>query len=234
MLLSGEIVHEDASAPGWIELNAGRITKVGAGPPPHQPDLTGTWISPGLVDLQVNGAQGYEVTDGPTALESIDRALLRCGTTSYLATIISTSDTIATEAVDAFSHHQASQHPTPLVGIHLEGPFLNPTRRGVHLAEVLQTPHLPLPTYYNHPLVRLVTLAPELPGSQYLIKELTARGIVVSLGHSAATADQAQQAADSGAKMVTHLFNGMTPFHHRQSDLVGWALAQSELLSFRY
>src|SRR5262245_49585444 len=158
-------------------------------------------IAPGLVDLQVNGAAGVSVTDGPEALARVDAAMLDAGVTSWLATVMTTDDATA-EAVVAAAP-----------AVHLEGPFLSPDFPGAHLVEYLREPADGVPLYFEQPSVRLVTLAPELPGGHELARALDSRRVVVSLGHSDASPEQA---AAVPARMVTHLFNAMRPPHHRR------------------
>ena len=166
-------------------------------------------VAPGLVDLQVNGAAGVSVTDGPEAIARVDGAMLDAGVTSWLATVMTTDDATAAAVVEGAG------------AVHLEGPFLSPEFPGAHRVEYLRAPADGVPSYFAHPAIRLVTLAPELPGALELARELDARGVVVSLGHSDATP---AQAAAVPARMVTHLFNAMRPPHHRRPTLATWAL----------
>jgi N-acetylglucosamine-6-phosphate deacetylase len=181
-----------------------------------------------LCDLQVNGAAGWNVTDGAAALDAIDAVQLAHGVTSYLATIITTSPDVAGRAVEEIGE-RVRDPESPVVGIHLEGPFLNPDYGGVHRREFLATPADGEPPYYRSDAVRLVTLAPELPGSLALISSLRDRGVRVALGHTAASAAQAREARQRGASAVTHLFNGMRGFHHRAPSVPGWALGESNV-----
>lgn len=230
MILAGEIVSGGRVGSGWLEIAAGRIAGVGDGEPPRQADSRSSGlIAPGLLDLQVNGALGVEVVGGAQAIDLIDSHQLGHGVTSYLPTIITTEDAIATRAVAELGE-RAQDPSSPVVGVHLEGPFLNPRYRGVHRAGLLRTPSDGVPAYYEHPAVRLVTLAPELPGAFELIGRLVARGIAVSLGHSGADERAAERAEESGATLVTHIFNAMTAIHHRAAGLAGWALADSDLV----
>jgi len=228
VILAGQLVTADDVREGWLRLADGRVLEMGEGPPGRTPDLQATWISPGLVDLQVNGAAGVEVTEGPDALRRIDVALLGAGITSYLATIITTQEKIAHRTIEAVAEHRREGH-TSVAGVHLEGPFLSPEQPGVHRVDLLRTPVDGVPAHFGHPEVRLVTLAPELPGAVDLIGRLQKRGTLVSLGHSVASAPEAELGVAAGARMVTHLFNAMPTFHHREPGLPGWALSRSKL-----
>jgi N-acetylglucosamine-6-phosphate deacetylase len=180
-------------------------------------------LAPGLVDLQVNGAAGHEVGDGVVALDAIDTALVAAGVTSYLATLITgEQDAAALEA-------RAADAASPLAGIHLEGPFLNPDYAGAHRRELLAVPADGLPAAYESPALRLVTLAPELPGALELIAELRRRGVAVALGHSGADAQTVERAIAAGASLVTHLFDAMAQLHHRDPGLAGVALEDQRL-----
>jgi N-acetylglucosamine-6-phosphate deacetylase len=162
-----------------------------------------------MVDLQVNGAAGVSVTDGSEAIARVDEAMLDAGVTSWLATVMTTDDATAAAVVDTAA------------AVHLEGPFLSPDFPGAHRVEHLRVPADGVPAYYEQASVRLVTLAPELPGGVELARSLADRGVVVSLGHSDAPP---QLAAAVPARMVTHLFNAMRPSHHRRPTLPMWAL----------
>jgi N-acetylglucosamine-6-phosphate deacetylase len=199
-------------------------------------DLEGDWLSLGGVDLQINGALGVAFPDLtpedlPT-LTTISQLLWQQGVDGYLPTIV-TSDisqvqtALATLAEFVEQGQSSTTAAAKILGVHLEGPFLNPSKRGAHAEEFLQpltieTVKTLLGDYAN--LVKVVTLAPELDPSGITIDYLQQLGIIVSLGHSQATAAQAQAAFDLGATMVTHAFNAMPPLHHREPGLLGAAL----------
>ena len=215
-----------AAPHGWVEVAGGLVVALGDGRPPRRPSrrVDGT-IAAGLVDLQLNGAAGFEVTGGPTAVGAIDALLLDHGVTAYLATVVSTGDDAAARAAAELAE-RAADPSSPLAGIHFEGPFLSAAHRGAHRAEMLRARYDGvLPEAYRSPAARLVTLAPELPGALDLVAELRRRGVAVSLGHSGADAEVAARAVDAGARMVTHLFNAMGPLGHRAPGLAGVALA---------
>jgi N-acetylglucosamine-6-phosphate deacetylase len=226
--IAGQLAHGGALKDGWVEIRGERLTTVEVGRPPRGAQRPGAIIAPGLCDLQVNGAAGVNVTDGPSALDAIDEVQLDHGVTSYLPTIISTFEDEAARAVAEIAERVPDPR-SPVAGIHLEGPFLNPRYRGVHRAECLVLPRTGEPGYYRSPEVRLVTLAPELAGAFELISSLKRRGVAVSIGHTGATAQQAEQAAGHGAASVTHLFNAMKEFHHRTPNVPGWALVDGRV-----
>ncbi|MGC9505221.1 N-acetylglucosamine-6-phosphate deacetylase [Baaleninema sp.] len=201
-------------------------------------DLAGDWLSLGGVDLQINGALGLAFPElqphHQPVLDKIGRFLWESGIDGYLPTLVTTSlDNIA-RSLSVLSEFIASQSPNSpsaqILGVHLEGPFLNRHKRGAHPEEFL----LPLKTKNVKRLlgdfadiVKIVTLAPELEETGESIELLRNRGIVVSLGHSLATAAQANGAFEAGASMVTHAFNAMPGLHHREPGLLGAAMVRS-------
>jgi N-acetylglucosamine-6-phosphate deacetylase len=225
MLIAGRIARGGALASGWIEVRNGAIAALGTGAPPRVPDERHPGvIAPGLVDLQVNGGAGVQVTDGHGALDRLEAALLARGVTSYLPTLISAPDEVVTRTVQELAE-RAADPASPAVGVHLEGPFLSPAHAGVHRAQWLRVPAAGrLPPAYASTAVRLVTIAPELEGALDLIRALCAQGATVSLGHSGADAATARAGFAAGASLVTHVFDAMVPLHHRAPGLAGAAL----------
>lgn len=194
-------------------------------------DATGWLVAPGFVDLQCNGGLGIDLASEPDRLWELAAALPRWGVTAWLPTIVTTPEGTVDRALDvlAAGPPEGWAGAVPL-GLHLEGPFLSPAKRGAHPEQLLRLPSAgAVERWSSDGGVALVTLAPELPGSAELIESLTERGVVVSLGHSAATAAQATAAVDLGARWVTHLFNAMGPLHHREPGLAGVALSDERL-----
>jgi N-acetylglucosamine-6-phosphate deacetylase len=203
--------------------------------PGHQGmDLNGDWLSLGGIDLQINGALGLafpEIRSRDTPkLQAICQFLWEQGVDGFLPTVVTTAVENIHRAMAAIAQFQPSADPTAeILGIHLEGPFLNPQKRGAHPAEFLQpltlaAVHQVLGSYADW--VTILTLAPELEPTGTVIASLHQQHITVSLGHSLATADQAQAAFAQGATMVTHAFNAMPSLHHRQPGLLAAALLQ--------
>ncbi|MGH8000088.1 MAG: N-acetylglucosamine-6-phosphate deacetylase, partial [Brasilonema sp.] len=206
-------------------------------------DIRGDWISLGGVDLQINGALGLAFPDLSTEnshqLLDICQFLWNTGVDAFLPTLVTTSVDNIQRAFSVIADYMNLNPPSILeregaqrgrakiLGVHLEGPFLNPQKRGAHPAEHL----LPLNFEkvkrvlgnYAH-LVKVITLAPELDPTGEVISYLCSLGITVSLGHSQATATEAQHAFELGATMVTHAFNAMPPLHHREPGLLGAAI----------
>lgn len=183
------------------------------------------YLVPGFVDLQVNGAFGVDVATQPDKLAELSRVLLATGTTAYLPTLISLP---RGRYRDVLAQFDIDGEPVagPL-GLHLEGPFLNPNRRGAHPRRDISNPDPAfLAALLEHTRVRMVTLAPEMPGAGTLKALAKRSGAVVSVGHSQATFEEARNAFRHGVSSVTHLFNAMNPFHHREPGILGAALVQ--------
>ncbi len=203
-------------------------------------DLEGDWLSLGGIDLQINGGLGLAFPDlKPTDLPKLKQIcdfLWQQGVDGFLPTIVTTGiDNIerSLATIGQFMANQDQTDPTAQVlGVHLEGPFLNYQKRGAHPEKYL----LPL-TIDNikqvlgdyEQIVKVITLAPELDSSQKTITYLQDKNVIVSLGHSLATAKEAQQAFNQGASMVTHAFNAMPSLHHRQPGLLGEAIINPQV-----
>lgn len=186
-------------------------------------DATGLHLVPGFIDLQLNGAIGLDFTTEPRAIWPVAHYLPRTGVTSFLPTIITSPLTAvaAAQEVVISSPPRGFQGATPL-GLHIEGPFLHPDKKGAH-----NPAHLQLPTaekvanWSPENGIRLVTLAPELDGALDVAQVLATRGVIVSAGHSTASFAQATAGFDAGICYGTHLFNAMPPLHHREPGLAG-------------
>lgn len=185
------------------------------------------WLVPGFVDQHIHGAFDIDMMDADTAAmaELADR-LAEEGYESFLPTTITAPFEQVKAAVEALPEH-------PLIaGFHLEGPFISPEYPGAQPPEFILDP----PTgpgewdwVFDHPKLKKITLAPERPGALNLIRRLNARGVIVSMGHSNATYAEAAAGFEAGAASVTHTFNAMRPFHHREPGLVGLAIGESGL-----
>ncbi|BAZ27433.1 N-acetyl-glucosamine-6-phosphate deacetylase [Kalymmatonema gypsitolerans NIES-4073] len=208
-------------------------------------DVAGDWISLGGVDLQINGALGLAFPDlsaeNSHQLVKICEFLWDVGVDAFLPTLVTTSvDNIQRSLAVISDFMKLTSNPSlygegsaKILGVHLEGPFLNPQKRGAHPAEYL----LPLTLEevkrvlgdYAH-IVKVMTLAPELDPTGEVMTYLRSLGITVSLGHSQATAAEAERAFKRGATMVTHAFNAMPPLHHREPGLLGTAIVHPHVM----
>lgn len=185
-------------------------------------DVTGLTMSPGLIDLQINGAYGSDFTSDPESIWRIGARLPEQGVTAFLPTIITTPPATVDAARTALARRPAGYLGAEPLGLHLEGPMLSIKRPGVHDPELMRPPSLDLIEGWT-PVsgVAMVTLAPELSGSEAVIKSLADSGVIVSAGHTAATLEEAAAGFGWGIRAVTHLFNAMEPFDHRAPGLIG-------------
>jgi N-acetylglucosamine-6-phosphate deacetylase len=182
-------------------------------------DASGLLAAPGFIDLQVNGACGRDITHDLTSMWAIGPTLARHGVTAFLPTIVSSAPGRVDQAIDAWRAGPDSPGAKPL-GLHVEGPFLSPERAGAHRPEQLRAPDRTEAANWSAEAgVRMVTLAPELPGALELVSQLNARGVVVAAGHTDADAATGRAAVDAGVRYATHLLNAMRPLNHRSPSL---------------
>jgi N-acetylglucosamine-6-phosphate deacetylase len=193
-------------------------------------DASGLRVIPGLIDLHVHGALGADVMDAtPQALAAMEQFFLRQGVTAYLATTITSSPASLGAAIAAVAGARTPAGAQPL-GVHLEGPYVAASQRGAQPLAWLRAPDpLEYDGWWQSGVVRLITLAPELPGAAELIASATRRGVRVSVGHTEATYEQVRQAAEWGVRHSTHTFNGMSGLHHRQPGAVGAVLTDDRI-----
>jgi N-acetylglucosamine-6-phosphate deacetylase len=209
--------------PGDVEVVDGLVAAYGL------PSANGRGIaSPGFVDLQVNGFGGVDFLDTDSAgYARAGESLLETGVTAYLPTLITAPED---RLVAALAEIEAGGRGPRILGAHVEGPFLSPRRLGTHPPSARRDPDADLlERILAAGPVRLITLAPELPGALDLVDLLVARGITVSAGHSDANAEEANAAFDRGVGTVTHLFNAMRPLNHRDPGVAGVALARPDV-----
>ena len=210
--------------PGDVETVDGRIAGYGLSSP------NGTGIAtPGFVDLQVNGYAGIDFLEADAdGYERASDALLETGVTGFLATFITAPED---HLLAALQNVPRKVNGARVLGVHLEGPFVAPERLGIHPSSAQRDPDVELlERLVSAGPVRLVTLAPERPGAADLIDFLRHRAITVSCGHSDANSDEATAAFDRGVRTVTHLFNAMRPFLHRDPGIAGTALARDDVV----
>lgn len=222
LLRNSSLVEEDL----WIQ---GSRIIVPAAHCDEEVDVQGKIIAPGFIDLQINGAYGRDFSTDPDALEMICPVLPRHGVTSFLPTIISSTpeeyQRLLPRLVEQMKNPPAGSIP---LGLHLEGPFLHLDFAGAHPREKLSSIHN---CYGSLDNVKMVTLAPECHQGLEFMHMLKEKGIIASAGHTQATYREALQAIQGGISCVTHLFNGMPPFHHREPGWIGAALTQEVFFS---
>lgn len=224
-------------SPGWVALEDGKIVGVGAGDPPAGDgvvrDLDGRYVLPGFIDLHMHGGGGAQITtdDSTEVLAAVEFHRAH-GTTRTLASLVTDQLDRMAASVRTIAGIIRGHPGSSIVGIHLEGPFLNPTKRGSHHSQYLLAPdraalrHL---LQAGDGTVRTVTLAPELPGGMDLLRDVVDAGVLAAVGHTEASFDEARLAFASGARIATHLFNGMRDFHHREPGPAGAALADDNV-----
>jgi N-acetylglucosamine-6-phosphate deacetylase len=195
---------------------------------PRVLDTTGCVVVPGFVDTQINGGFGVDLTSEPERVGELAAALPATGVTSFLPTVVSASRGAMVHALDVLTATTVGPECAQPLGVHLEGPFLQPSRRGAHPAPDVRPPTLA--EVDSWPGVAMVTLAPELPGAIEVIHALSARGVVVCVGHTSASRVELDAAFDAGARGATHLFNAMGPFGSRDPGTVGALLAHPSVI----
>jgi N-acetylglucosamine-6-phosphate deacetylase len=238
-IITADDVADPVPSAGFVDLADDVIGGVGNGPPPGRADvfLADGYLLPGFVDLQINGYFGVEFQAGDAAAwTEVAARLPATGTTAFVPTLITAPIgrlAAALAAARAFVPGLPAG-AARVLGVHLEGPFIAPERPGAHNPEwiIEATPDaVGALIEAGRGVLRLVTLAPERPFALAAIDQLTAAGILVSVGHSEATADEVAAAAARGARMVTHLFNAQRPLRHRDPGVVGQALTDERLTS---
>ncbi|MGH3154396.1 MAG: N-acetylglucosamine-6-phosphate deacetylase [Streptosporangiaceae bacterium] len=237
LLTGGRIVTPGGVLnPGWIRLAGGLIGAVGAGDPRGQlaglaaVDLGGQWVLPGFVDMHVHGGGGASFTEG-TAEQARQAADFhrRHGSTSLVASLVTAPVAVLEARADMLA---GLADEGVIAGIHLEGPFLTPARRGAQDPRHMLAPDVGVferlhAAARGH--LRVITLAPELAGAAGVIKAAAGSGVTVAIGHTDATAGVTAAAIDAGASHATHLFNGMRPPHHREPGAAGALLDRDEV-----
>ncbi len=194
--------------------------------------------APGFLDVHIHGAGGHDVMEGTEdALGAVSKTIAAQGTTSYVATTITARPEDICKSAEGISRYIARQHlaadsRAEVLGIHFEGPFLSPIRRGAHPAEWLKLPSADLLGKFisaagGHALI--LTIAPELPGALFCIDAARKSGLVVGIGHTDATYEQARAAIIRGAHHAIHVYNAMRPFSHRDSGVIGAILTSPDV-----
>jgi len=215
--------------PAWLRVEQGVVLERGSGAPPTPPAQTLGLVVPGAFDPHLHGAVGIDLaTPGVDPQPALDHHH-RCGSTTLIASLATGS---LADTRTRIGELAPLVREGRLAGIHLEGPWLAPSRRGAHNPALLREPdrgEVAELLAVGDGAIRMVTLAPELPGAFGAIEELLAAGVVVAIGHTDADTDTVRRAVDAGASVVTHLFNGMPSMHHRRAGAVGVGLSDDRL-----
>jgi N-acetylglucosamine-6-phosphate deacetylase len=238
-LLNARVFTPDEEIPaGTVVLEEGRIIALGEGlPPPADArivDLAGLILAPGFIDIHVHGGGGFSLSTGdPEQIRSYARWVTTSGVTAFLPTVVPASPE-ATErslATAASVGERVEGGAQPL-GLNLEGPFINSKRRGALPRKHVRPPDVGEFMAYVQAAagrLRVITLAPELPGAHQVMTVAQEQGVRVSMGHTDATYEEALEAIANGASQVTHCFNGMRPFHHRDPGCLGAIIASPQV-----
>lgn len=229
----------DDLGPGWVQVTDGTVTAVGAGPRPGADVVLDEGVlAPGLVDAQINGAFGVDFADADAdGWAAVATGLARTGVTAFVPTVITAPVPEICATLRRFAALRPGLEALPgaahALGVHVEGPFLAPARRGAHREDLLQDPRPDLVASLVEAGVRgalrYVTLAPERTGAVEAVRRLRDAGVLVSVGHSDATVAQVRAAVDAGATLATHLYNAQSPLRHRAPGVVGAALSDTRL-----
>lgn len=181
------------------------------------------YLAPGFIDLHIHGINGHDVMDGTKeALSTIAKTLAAQGVTGFLATTMSSSDKAMEKVFEAVLAESANEEGAAILGIHLEGPFIAETKRGAH--SISKLPDIALFNKWQglaQDAIKIVTLAPELPGALDFIKSITKSGVVASIGHTNATFAEVMEAIQAGCTQATHLYNAMSPIQQREPGAAG-------------
>ena len=231
-------IGESFRAETDIRLKHGIVTELGhklsAGLYEAETDVRGDYVIPGFVDVHIHAFRGMDTMQGEEAIRHMSRELYREGVAAFLPTTMSASRGETAAAVLAAAEVMAmpEKNGAKVLGVHMEAPFLSPLKAGAQRKEFMCDPDWETFLAYcgNRPdVVRLITLAPEKPGAEAFVRAACEAGIHVSIGHTAATAEQTHQAADWGADHVTHTFNAQSPLNHREPGVPGAAMTDDRL-----
>lgn len=219
-LIDGNKVHQDS-----IVLFDNKILGIVDEVPENTEiiDAKGAYVSAGFIDLHIHGSGGADVMDATLeALHTISETLLQTGTTAFLATTMTMSTEAIDKALDNIGKNAKSVNGAQILGVHLEGPFINPSRHGAQNPDYIQRPNFDLiGKYMEH--VKMITLAPEVEGAKKFIEMMQQDypHVILSIGHSDATYEQSKKGFSWGISHATHLFNAMNGYHHREPGIIG-------------
>jgi N-acetylglucosamine-6-phosphate deacetylase len=237
-LFTGMMLWPDGRlAPGDLLVEQGKIAAMcGLNQIARQPEQQtiipipdGSLLAPGLIDIQVNGAFGHDFTRAPRQIGAVARHLPRFGVTAFLPTLVSAPLERYGAAVEAFKETRPEPGAAVILGLNLEGPYLNGSKAGAHTTQYLRRPSQDEIRYFDPEAIRVVTISPELPQAIPFIRALRERDIHIGLGHSVASYNQTVAAVEAGATFGVHIFNAMGNLHHRHPGIIGALLAEDSL-----
>lgn len=232
LIINAQIITEETVIPqGWLIVRDGLIDSWGAGDftgdtPAHVIDASGLTLTAGYIDIHVHGGNGYEAMDASyNSLNELSLFYARHGVTGFLPTTWTADGEAIRKALEAIATHQNAVKGASILGAHVEGPYINPKKPGAQSPFLIRPADLDeFATWQQTGMIKLVTLAPEFPENEELLKHCVANGISVTAGHTDATYEEMQHAVSLGLGATTHTFNAMRPLHHREAGTVGAAL----------
>lgn len=218
----------NGGAPGDLHFHDGLVVPEAVDD--HMIDATGLIVTPGFIDIQINGGFGHDFTQDPTTIWAVGERLPELGIASFVPTVVTSPTEVTELAIDVVANRRPDDyHGAEVLGLHFEGPWISTSMYGAHNPDHIVAPDPEIATHWAESgLVRIVTLAPELPGAFEIITILDRAGVKVSLGHTDADFATARAAYREGASLATHLFNQMTPFTHREPGTAAAALLDAE------
>ena len=233
------ITTKEVTQPSTVWIRNGQIEKIDSQdnlriPEDYQSiDAQGQLLMPGMIDVHIHGANGFDMMDGTSeSILEVSKTLAKTGCTSFLVTSVTSSTEDLMQMIHRVKQVIGKEPGAKIQGIHLEGPYLNVKRKGMQNALYLRHPNLEeMKEILKEAgsLIKMVTIAPELPGGMEMVEFLKEKGIIVSIAHSDATYEEAKDAFSKGASHVTHCFNGMRPIHHRDPGVVVAAFEESHV-----
>lgn len=223
------ILTPDGWVRGQLQHREGRVTSVQGDPcDPQDNDLP--YLLPGFIDLHVHGGGGSDIMEGAGGFATIARTHLRFGTTSLLATTMTAPAAEIHRILEQLGDY--CQHRAPdtarVLGVHLEGPYINPGKLGAQPNHAHAALLGEVEDYLGLAPIKVITIAPEIAGHAELIRELSSRGVRLQIGHTLGSYEEGVKALQAGATSFTHLYNAMSPLHHREPGIVGAALAHAQ------
>lgn len=226
-IINGKVILHDEIVTKNVFIEGDKIVEISERKPEKEDiiDAKELYVSPGFIDIHTHGRGGYQVMD-PTfeSLNTISKASLQTGVTSFLVSTVTMPIESISHAIENVVKNKEKVEGAQILGVHMEGPFFSKVYKGAQLEEYMIHPTIQnfvSIVNNNEDIVKKVSLAPELEGATELTPYLCGKGIIVSLGHTNATYQEAQRAIDLGATSVTHTYNAMTPLTHREVGVTG-------------
>ncbi|WP_071131618.1 N-acetylglucosamine-6-phosphate deacetylase [Enterococcus timonensis] len=223
-------LKNEVKGPGYLELVDGKFGDFSKNVPADAEiiDYGQQWIAPGLVDTHIHGFKNHDVMDNDfEGIKVMSEALLSCGVTSFLPTTLTSTHEKLQDVAQTIGDHYQEVTGAKIQGIYFEGPFFTPEHKGAQNPSYFSDPSIEVFDKWQEAaggLIKKIAMAPERTGAVEFVKHVTQQGVVVSLGHSDATIEQAAEVVEAGASVFVHVYNGMRGLHHREPGMVGAAM----------